>query len=97
MRPVYDAWLHDINRCDMGINGRLFKIICLHGGGFQLAVNFDLQVITLFKEVRNLLWLNFQVPHAITNMVKDVKRVYPHAINLMETEDLWADTGFGGE
>ena len=26
---------------------------------------------TLFKEVRNLLWLNFQVPHAITDTVKD--------------------------
>jgi dynein heavy chain 1 len=39
-RPVYDAWLHDINRRDMGVNGRLFKIVCLRGGGFQLAVNF---------------------------------------------------------
>ena len=26
---------------------------------------------TLFKEVRNLLWLNFQVPHAITDIAKD--------------------------
>ncbi|KAH8120488.1 cytoplasmic dynein heavy chain 1 [Phellopilus nigrolimitatus] len=78
-RPVYDAWLHDINRRDMGVNGRLFEIVRLRGGGFQLAVNFDPQIITLFKEVRNLLWLNFQVPHAITNMAKDAKRVYPHA------------------
>jgi hypothetical protein len=46
--------------------------------------SIDPQVITLFKEVRNLLWLNFQVPHAITNMVKDAKRVYPHAVSLME-------------
>ena len=69
-------------------------IVHLRGGGFQLAENFDPQVITLFKEVRNLLWLDFQVPHAITNMTKDAKRVYPHA---METEELWADVGFGGE
>ncbi|KIM76352.1 hypothetical protein PILCRDRAFT_646593 [Piloderma croceum F 1598] len=59
-RPVYDAWLHDINRLNMGVNGRLFEIVHLRGGGFQLAVNFDPQVITLFKEVRNLLWLKFR-------------------------------------
>jgi hypothetical protein len=48
-------------------------------------VSFDPQIVTLFKEVRNLLWLSFQVPHAITNVAKDAKRVYPHAVSLMET------------
>lgn len=91
-RPVYDAWLHDINRRDMGVSGRLFEIVRLRGGGFQLAVNFDPQIITLFKEVRNLLWLNFQVPHAITNMAKDAKRVYPHAVSLMETVRTYGQT-----
>ncbi|EIW86124.1 cytoplasmic dynein heavy chain 1 [Coniophora puteana RWD-64-598 SS2] len=110
-RPVYDAWLHDINRRDMGVNGRLFEIVRLRGsqaqangaggsggagggggGGYQLAVNFDPQIITLFKEVRNLLWLNFQVPHAITNMAKDAKRVYPHAVSLMETVRTYGQT-----
>ena len=28
---------------------------------------------------------NFQVPHMITSMAKDAKRVYAHAISLMET------------
>ncbi|KIP08567.1 hypothetical protein PHLGIDRAFT_34940 [Phlebiopsis gigantea 11061_1 CR5-6] len=91
-RPVFEAWLHDINRRDMGVNGRLFEIIRLRGGGFQLAVNFDPQIITLFKEVRNLLWQNFQVPHAITNMAKDAKRVYPHAVSLMETVRTYGQT-----
>jgi len=91
-RPVYEAWVHDINRRDMGINGRLFEIIRLRGGGYQLAVNFDPQIITLFKEVRNLLWLNYQVPHAISNMAKDAKRVYPHAVSLMETVRTYSQT-----
>ncbi|KAG1882389.1 dynein heavy chain, N-terminal region 1-domain-containing protein [Suillus subluteus] len=69
-RPVYDAWLHDINRRDMGVNGRPFEI-----------------------EVRNLSWLDFQVPHAITNMAKDAKRVYPHAVSLsMETVRSYGQT-----
>ncbi|KIJ38518.1 hypothetical protein M422DRAFT_258888, partial [Sphaerobolus stellatus SS14] len=91
-RPVYDAWLHDINRRDLGVNGRLFEIVRLRGGGYQLAVNFDAQIITLFKEVRNLLWLNFQVPHATSNMAKDAKRVYPHAVSLMETVRTYGQT-----
>ncbi|KAL0950546.1 hypothetical protein HGRIS_007353 [Hohenbuehelia grisea] len=96
-RPVYDAWLHDINRRNMGVDGRLFEILRLRAtgggaGGFQLAVNFDPQIITLFKEVRNLLWLGFQVPHAISNMAKDAKRVYPHAVSLMETVRTYGQT-----
>ncbi|KAF8959823.1 cytoplasmic dynein heavy chain 1 [Flammula alnicola] len=91
-RPVFDAWLQDINRRNMGVDGRLFEIVRLRGGGFQLAVNFDPQIITLFKEVRNLLWLNFQVPHAISNMAKDAKRVYPHAVSLMETVRTYGQT-----
>jgi dynein heavy chain 1 len=96
-RPVYDAWLHDINRRNMGVDGRLFEIIRPRGAGagaglYQLAVNFDPQIITLFKEVRNLLWLGFQVPHAITNMAKDAKRVYPHAVSLMETVRTYGQT-----
>ncbi|KAF9561514.1 hypothetical protein CPC08DRAFT_817653 [Agrocybe pediades] len=91
-RPVFEAWLQDINRRNMGVDGRLFEIVRLRGGGFQLAVNFDPQIITLFKEVRNLLWLNFQVPHAISNMAKDAKRVYPHAVSLMETVRTYGQT-----
>ncbi|KAH9487400.1 Dynein heavy chain, cytoplasmic [Psilocybe cubensis] len=91
-RPVFDAWMQDINRRNMGVDGRLFEIVRLRGGGFQLAVNFDPQIITLFKEVRNLLWLNFQVPHTISNMAKDAKRVYPHAVSLMETVRTYGQT-----
>ncbi|KAI6106472.1 dynein heavy chain, N-terminal region 1-domain-containing protein [Pisolithus croceorrhizus] len=46
---------------DMAIDGCLFEIVRLCRGGFQLVVNFDPQMITLFKEVQNLLWLGFQV------------------------------------
>jgi hypothetical protein len=114
-KPVYDAWLHDINRRDMAVSGRLFEIVRLRNvnvpgasiggvsnalvsgggsgpGGYQLAVNFDPQIITLFKEVRNLLWLGFQVPHSISNLAKDAKRVYPHAVSLMETVRTYGQT-----
>jgi hypothetical protein len=69
----------------MGVNGRLFEVVRLHGGGFQLAVIFDPLIITLFKVVGNLLWSNFRVPNAITNMMKDAKRVHPNAVDLTAT------------
>jgi hypothetical protein len=50
-RAIYEAWLHEINRRDMQINGRLFEITRNRsaGGTLQLGVNFDPQIITLFK------------------------------------------------
>lgn len=89
-RPIYEAWLHDINRKSLTISGRLFDISKNRSStgasdAFVLTVNFDPQIITLFKEVRNLAWLGFQVPHAMGNTAKDAKRVYPHAVSLMET------------
>lgn len=93
-RPIYDAWLHEINRRSMQISGRLFDITKNRSQGsmLQLSVNFDPQIITLFKEVRNLLWLGFQVPHTISNIAKDAKRVYPHAVSLMETVRTYSQT-----
>jgi len=71
-KPVYEAWVQDINKWSLSIDGRLFEIVRLRGGGYQLAVP---QIITLFKEVRNLLWLGFQAPRTTSNMAKEAKRV----------------------
>ncbi|KAB8270794.1 dynein heavy chain, N-terminal region 1-domain-containing protein [Aspergillus minisclerotigenes] len=86
-RPVFESWLHDVQRRHITISGRLFNIVRNRAAGntLELTVNFDAQVIALFKEVRNLIWLNFQVPHAVSNISKEAKRVYPFAISLMES------------
>ncbi|KAK3716178.1 dynein heavy chain [Vermiconidia calcicola] len=86
-KPIFDDWLRDINRRHLSIAGRLFAISQNRAKGNQLEihVNFDSQVITLFKEVRNLLWQNFNVPHAISNVSKEARRVYPFAVSLMES------------
>ncbi|OJJ50928.1 hypothetical protein ASPZODRAFT_57610 [Penicilliopsis zonata CBS 506.65] len=86
-RPVFESWLHDVQRRHITISGRLFNINRNRAAGntLELSVNFDAQIIALFKEVRNLIWLNFQVPHAVSNISKEAKRVYPYAISLMES------------
>ncbi|QDS73112.1 Dynein heavy chain, cytoplasmic [Venturia effusa] len=93
-KPIFDMWYQDVARKNVSISGRLFKVqrVRALGNTYELAVNFDGQVITLFKEVRNLWWLNFQVPHAINNVSKDAKRVYPYAVTLMETVRTFTQT-----
>lgn len=86
-KPLFEGWLNDIMaRRDLNVSGRLFDVTHKRSSNtYQLAVNFEPQVISLFKEVRNLIWLGFQIPHTINNLAKDAKRVYPHAVSLMET------------
>lgn len=94
-KAIYEGWLHDINRRDMKVTGRIFDITksrSASGTALQLSVNFDTQIITLFKEVRNLQWLGFQVPHIVSNLAKDGKRVYPHAVCLSEAVRTYTQT-----
>lgn len=93
-RPIYDAWLDDQKRRNISIAGRLFNINKNRAAGYilELAVNFDPQVIALFKETRNLTWLNYQVPHSINNVSKEAKRIYPYAVSLMESVRILAQT-----
>lgn len=93
-RPIFEAWLHDVQRKQISIAGRLFNIIKIRSANYalELTVNFDPQVIALFKETRNMLWLNYPVPHSINNISKEAKRVYPFAVSLMESVRTFAQT-----
>ena len=93
-RSIYEAWLSDVQRRNLQISGRLFSIVLLRGptATLELGVNFDNHIIALFKEVRNLTWLHFQVPHAVSNVSKEAQRVYPFALSLMESVTTYLST-----
>jgi dynein heavy chain 1 len=98
-KPLYDAWIAEITRRGtLTVTGRLFDIIRARAtanttqGQLQLIVQFDPQVGPLFKEVRSLIWLGFPVPLTITHRAKDAKRVYPHAVSLMESVHTYTQT-----
>jgi dynein heavy chain 1 len=93
-RPIFDAWLAEITKRDLNVSGRIFDITRNRalGNTLQLGINFDAQIITLFKEVRNLLWQGYQVPHTVANVAKDAKRVYPFAVSLNETVRTYTQT-----
>ena len=86
-RSIYNSWLEEVQKRNLQIGGRLFIIAKARGasGVLELGVNFDSQIVSLFKEVRNLTWLNFQIPHAVSNVSKEAHRVYPYALSLMES------------
>jgi dynein heavy chain 1, cytosolic len=63
--PVFDTWLYNINRRDMSVDG--------DRPAPWLAVDFDPQTITLFREVWNL------------HDYEDVKSGYPYTVSLTET------------
>ncbi|ETS83032.1 Dynein heavy chain [Pestalotiopsis fici W106-1] len=93
-QAIYKAWIDDVLRKNITISGRLFNInkIRSANNALDLSVNFDAQIITLFKETRNLGWQNFNVPHSVNNTAKDAKRVYPYAVSLMESVRTFAQT-----
>ncbi|KAK5628509.1 hypothetical protein RRF57_004225 [Xylaria bambusicola] len=93
-QAIYKAWVEDVQRKQISISGRLFNInkIRAANNALELSVNFDAQIIALFKETRNLGWQNFNVPHAVNNVAKEAKRVYPYAVSLMESVRTFAQT-----
>ncbi|KAF2709100.1 hypothetical protein K504DRAFT_456000 [Pleomassaria siparia CBS 279.74] len=93
-RPIFESWLQEVARRKLSISGRLFLVVKNRAAGnvLELNVNFDAQVIALFKEVRNLTWRGYQVPHGINNISKEAKRVYPYAVSLMESVRTYTQT-----
>ena len=87
-RPLYEQFLAEIASKDLTVSGRLFRIQKIHGKK-ELQANFDDQVVGLFKEVRGLIWMGFNVPRTIVNVAEDGKRVYPYVIGVQESLRRW--------
>ncbi|KAK7206778.1 dynein heavy chain, N-terminal region 1-domain-containing protein [Myxozyma melibiosi] len=93
-KGIFDAWLRDVTERHIAVKGRLFSITRSRSTGttrLEITTNFDPQIIALFKEVRNLTYLKFQIPHAINSVSKDAKRVYPHAMSMTNSLRIFSD------
>ncbi|KAK5078141.1 dynein heavy chain [Lithohypha guttulata] len=86
-RDIFQTWLQNVQLSMITTNGRLFIISKVRGpsGLLELHINFDDQVVALFKEVRNLIWLGFNIPHMVSTVARDAQRIYPFALSLMES------------
>ncbi|EGG11538.1 uncharacterized protein MELLADRAFT_46877 [Melampsora larici-populina 98AG31] len=92
-KPIFEQWVKDWNKRDMSITGPIFEIQRNRSTGiYTLIVAFNPDVIVIFKEVRNLSWLGYNVPYQLTSSAKDAKKVYPNAVSLMESIRTYAQT-----
>ncbi|PWA00630.1 hypothetical protein BB558_003315 [Smittium angustum] len=93
-RPLYDTWYYEISRRDLSVTGRVFVISKQRATNqlLQINIQFDAQLVSLFKEVREMLSMGFPVPHTLVNVARDGKRVYPYAVSLGESIRLYKQT-----
>jgi dynein heavy chain 1 len=90
---IFNRWVQEESNRDF-VRGRIFLLSRnrLRGNCYELSINFDAKTISVFKEVRNLIWMGYNVPIQIQNMAKDSKRVYPFAVSLNETLRIYLKT-----
>lgn len=62
------------------------------GSVLRLRVNFLPEIITLYKEVRNLKNLGYRTPLAIVNKAHQANQLYPFAISLIESVRTYEQT-----
>ncbi|XP_026482181.1 dynein heavy chain, cytoplasmic isoform X8 [Ctenocephalides felis] len=89
-QEVFDDWARNVQQRNLGVTGRLFAIESTRSrtgraNVLKLKVNFSPEIITLYKEVRNLKNLGFRVPLAIVNKAHQANQLYPFAISLIES------------
>ncbi|BFZ56714.1 dynein heavy chain [Savitreella phatthalungensis] len=85
VRPLLDGWMRDLQVRKVQIGGPVFHFtLDKLDGDVDISVNFDPRVVTLFKEVRNLQWMSYNVPHQIAVVAKAAQRAYPVSISLVD-------------
>ena len=92
MRSLFDEWIANVKDRNFEVTGRIFSVT-KEDGKYSLCVNFDNDIVTIFKEVRNLQWLcasdtnksRYRLPYTLTITVDEAKEKYPFAVALSET------------
>ncbi|PLW56951.1 hypothetical protein PCANC_02857 [Puccinia coronata f. sp. avenae] len=92
-KPIFDQWVLDWNKRSVNISGPIFDIQRNRSTEvYALVVAFNPEVIVIFKEVRNMTWLGYNVPYQMNSSAKDAKKVYPNAVSLMESIRTYTQT-----
>jgi dynein heavy chain 1 len=90
---IFDKWkLTELER--QSTTGFIFHLQKnrMEGNNFVIGVNFDESSINVFKEVRNLQYLGFQIPSQIQLQSKHSKKIYPVAVSLLESLRIYKKT-----
>ncbi|CAH0489695.1 unnamed protein product [Peronospora farinosa] len=83
---IFDQWVNDLASMPIfDIKNIILNIVTENtsqGETKKLVVAFNQQIVTLFKEVRNLEWLGCRVPFTLKMIAEDAKSKYPFAMSL---------------
>uniref|UniRef100_A0A8R1U2J5 Dynein heavy chain, cytoplasmic n=1 Tax=Onchocerca volvulus TaxID=6282 RepID=A0A8R1U2J5_ONCVO len=85
---IFDDWVARVQAKNISLTGRIFIIEKRQKDGkivWNLKVNFSNDVVTLFKEVRNMKHMGFRIPLKIVNTAHQANLLYPFAISLLES------------
>lgn len=84
---LYERWLQEMESSDLEVKGLVFGVEEKPGGEGQLllSVNFDLKLVTFFKEVRHLVALGYGVPVPLRLVAQQVQNVHLVAQTLTTT------------
>ncbi len=89
-----DGWKQDLSRrsAQAVLNLYLLTASADCNGDMQLTLNFDMAAVSLFKEIRHLEWLGFEVPEPALKVMNKMwelgnqsAALYPHAVALAAT------------
>ncbi|KAJ6227585.1 dynein heavy chain [Anaeramoeba flamelloides] len=83
---IFEKWKseNDEKNQNLKLNGPIFEIV-KNQNGYNLNITFKHELVTLFKEVRNLQWLGFKIDNNIRTNAQNAQSLYPSAINLKES------------
>uniref|UniRef100_K3WUC5 Dynein heavy chain, cytoplasmic n=1 Tax=Globisporangium ultimum (strain ATCC 200006 / CBS 805.95 / DAOM BR144) TaxID=431595 RepID=K3WUC5_GLOUD len=83
---IFDQWVNELASMPIfDIKNIILNIVTEdtpQGERKKLVVAFNQQIVTLFKEVRNLEWLGYRVPFTLKMIAEDAKSKYPFAMSL---------------
>lgn len=74
---------HILQNKSTALNVPVLKILD-NGGKYELFVNFDFSLGSIFKEVRNLVYMGYDIPNDVLKIARNYRLIYPHAIMLLE-------------
>ena len=90
-KAVFDGWVSRVNQRNFAVSGPIFLLEQIRSEvedtvrKLRLRINFQQEIITLSKEVRNLKWLGYRVPLTIINKAHQANQLYPFAVSLTES------------
>ncbi len=89
-----EGWKQDLSRRSTQATLNLYLLTASAdcNGVMQLALNFDMAAVSLFKEIRHLEWLGFEIPEPALKAMSKIWELgnqsaahYPHAVALAAT------------